>query len=92
MSLSTSGAVPYRAGDEMVARYTLAERINHWIGAAAYVYALITGLAFWSPYFYWLAAIVGGWPSGTTLAPLAGYRFRGIPLLDVQGVVWRHAN
>ena len=51
MSLSTSGAVPYRAGDEMVARYTFAERINHWIGAAAYVYALITGLAFWSPYF-----------------------------------------
>jgi formate dehydrogenase subunit gamma len=75
MSLSTSGAVPYRAGDEMVARYTLAERINHWIGAAAYVYVLITGLAFWSPYFYWLAAIVGGGPVARSWHPWLGVVF-----------------
>ena len=75
MSLSTSGAVPYRAGNEMVARYTLAERINHWIGAAAYVYALITGLAFWSPYFYWLAAVVGGGPVARFWHPWLGVVF-----------------
>ena len=75
MSLSTSGTAPYRAGNEMVARYTLAERINHWIGAAAYVYALITGLAFWSPYFYWLAAVVGGGPVARFWHPWLGVVF-----------------
>jgi len=47
-------------GEQLVPRYTLAERINHWIGALAYVYLLITGLAFWSPYLFWLAAVAGG--------------------------------
>ncbi len=46
--------------DEMIPRYTLGERVNHWIAALAYAYLLITGLAFWSPYLFWLAAIVGG--------------------------------
>jgi formate dehydrogenase subunit gamma len=46
--------------EELIRRYTLGERINHWIGALSYVYLLITGLAFWSPYLFWLAAIVGG--------------------------------
>ena len=46
--------------DEMIPRYTFAERANHWIGALTYTYLLMTGLAFWSPYLYWLAAVVGG--------------------------------
>jgi len=45
---------------ELVQRYSLGERVNHWLGALAYVYLLITGLAFWSPYLYWLAAVAGG--------------------------------
>jgi formate dehydrogenase subunit gamma len=48
------------SGEQLIPRYTFAERANHWIGALAYIYLLGTGLAFWSPYLFWLAAIVGG--------------------------------
>jgi formate dehydrogenase subunit gamma len=61
--------------DEMVPRYTLAERVNHWIGALAYIYLLITGLAFWSPYLYWLAAVVGGGPVARAWHPWVGLIF-----------------
>jgi formate dehydrogenase subunit gamma len=43
-----------------ILRYTLGERIHHWMGGLSYIYCLITGLAFWSPYLFWLAALVGG--------------------------------
>ena len=46
-----------------IERYTFVERVNHWIGSAAYLYLLVTGLAFWSPYLYWMAAMVGGGPT-----------------------------
>jgi formate dehydrogenase subunit gamma len=46
--------------EELIPRYSLGERANHWLGALAYIYLLMTGLAFWSPYLYWLAAVVGG--------------------------------
>lgn len=67
---------PTAAHDEdMVPRYTLAERVNHWIGALAYIYLLITGLAFWSPYLYWLAAVVGGGPAARLWHPWIGLIF-----------------
>src|ERR1700678_1749631 len=58
-------ARPTAAGQEEknILRYTFAERVNHWIGALSYTYLLMTGLAFWSPYMYWLAALVGGGPT-----------------------------
>ena len=34
---------------ERILRYTLGERVNHWIGGLTYIYCLVTGLAFWSP-------------------------------------------
>lgn len=61
--------------DEMIPRYTLAERANHWIGALTYTYLLMTGLAFWSPYFYWLAAVVGGGPVARSWHPWVGLIF-----------------
>ena len=47
------------AGDRIL-RYTLGERINHWIAGFSYLYCLITGLAFWSPHLFWMAVIAGG--------------------------------
>jgi formate dehydrogenase subunit gamma len=58
-----------------ILRYTLAERVNHWFGALTYMYCLITGLAFWSPYMYWLAAIVGGGPTARFWHPWFGVAF-----------------
>jgi formate dehydrogenase subunit gamma len=40
--------------ENRIVRYTLDERIHHWLGSITYIYCLITGLAFWSPYLFWL--------------------------------------
>ena len=61
--------------DEMIPRYSFAERANHWIGALTYTYLLMTGLAFWSPYLYWLAAVVGGGPVARSWHPWVGLIF-----------------
>jgi len=61
--------------EEMIPRYTLGERANHWIGALSYTYLLITGLAFWSPYLFWLAATVGGGPTARFWHPWFGLIF-----------------
>ena len=46
--------------EDEVIRYTFAERIGHWVNAAAYVYLLGSGLALFTPFFggsplYWAA-------------------------------------
>jgi formate dehydrogenase subunit gamma len=63
-----------RAGG-WIERYTLVERVNHWIGSATYLYLLVTGLAFWSPYLYWMAAVVGGGPTARFWHPWIGVIF-----------------
>ncbi len=60
---------------ERILRYTLEERVNHWFGAIVYIYCLVTGLAFWSPYMYWLAALVGGGPTARFWHPWFGVAF-----------------
>ena len=77
--MSTSHAISStratgESGGEIV-RYTLSERVQHWLGALTYIYCLITGLAFWSPYMYWLAAIVGGGPTARFWHPWFGLAF-----------------
>ena len=47
----------------MIPRYTLLERTIHWLSALTYAYVLATGLAFYSPYLYWIAAVLGGGPA-----------------------------
>ena len=75
----TSDAVPRTNAashdEELITRYSFGERVNHWIGAFTYTLALLTGLAFWSPYLYWLAAIVGGGFTARFLHPWLGLLF-----------------
>src|SRR3984957_3001963 len=75
----TSDAVP-RANaanhdEELIPRYSFGERMNHWLGAFGYTDALITGVAFWSPYLCWLAAVGGGGPTARFWHPWAGLIF-----------------
>ncbi|HEY1470818.1 MAG TPA: formate dehydrogenase subunit gamma [Candidatus Acidoferrum sp.] len=58
-----------------VLRYAFAERLNHWVAAISYIYLMLTGLAFWSPWLAWLAAIFGGGPVSRMLHPWAGLIF-----------------
>lgn len=56
-------------------RYTYRERMVHWLAAASYVYLLLTGLAFWSPWLYWMAVMLGGGTISRELHPWIGLVF-----------------
>ena len=58
-----------------VLRYNFAERLNHWIAAGSYIYLLLTGLAFWSPWLFWIALALGGGQTSRTLHPWVGLFF-----------------
>ena len=70
------------SGGEIV-RYTLSERVHHWVAALTYIYCLMTGLAFWSPYMFWLAVVVGGGPTARFWHPWFGVAF-------AVSVVWMY--
>ncbi|HWX56880.1 MAG TPA: formate dehydrogenase subunit gamma [Verrucomicrobiae bacterium] len=52
----TATAVP----EGQVLRYTFVERAIHWTNGLAYLYLMLTGLALFTPFFYWMAAVLGG--------------------------------
>jgi formate dehydrogenase subunit gamma len=72
-------------GGGWIPRYTFVERVNHWIGSATYLYLLLTGLAFWSPNLFWMAALVGGGPTARFWHPWVGVLFTASTL-----AMWRH--
>jgi formate dehydrogenase subunit gamma len=70
--VSTQGQIlPYGR----VLRYTFVERANHWVAALSYIYLLVTGLAFWSPWLFWLAVLGGGPQVSRILHPWFGVVF-----------------
>jgi formate dehydrogenase subunit gamma len=70
--------------EEPVERYTLQERLNHWLAGLSYLYLLMSGLALYSPYLYWMAAVLGGGPTVRFWHPWFG-------LLFSIAVLWMHA-
>jgi formate dehydrogenase subunit gamma len=58
-----------------VLRYTFRERLMHWVAGLSYLYLLITGLAFWSPWLFGLTAITGGPTISRVLHPWVGVIF-----------------
>ncbi len=58
-----------------ILRYTFVERLMHWLSALSYVYLLLTGLAFWSPWLFWIAVVLGGATISRELHPWAGLLF-----------------
>src|SRR5262249_23574979 len=58
-----------------VLRYTFRERLMHWVAGFSYVYLLLTGLAFWSPWLAWLGIVLGGLTISRILHPWAGVIF-----------------
>lgn len=61
--------------EDQLERYTYKERLCHWITSAAYVYCLATGLAFYTPYLFWIAAVLGGGPIARFWHPIIGVCF-----------------
>jgi len=60
---------------ERILRYTFRERLMHWTAGLSYVYLLLTGLAFWSPWLFWLAVVLGGATISRMLHPWIGVVF-----------------
>jgi len=58
--------------DGQILRYTFRERCIHWVAGASYLYLLLTGLAFWSPWLFWITLIFGGATVSRELHPWAG--------------------
>jgi formate dehydrogenase subunit gamma len=67
----------------MIERYPFHERICHWLTGFAYLYCLLTGLAFYSPYLFWLAVMLGGGPTSRFWHPWIG-------LVFVAAQIWMH--
>jgi formate dehydrogenase subunit gamma len=58
-----------------IVRYSFQERLVHAAAAISYVYLLLTGLAFWTPWLYWLAIVLGGGYVSRLLHPWVGLVF-----------------
>jgi len=58
-----------------VVRYSFQERLVHWLAAFSYIYLMLTGLAFWSPWLFWIAVTLGGPTVSRELHPWAGVIF-----------------
>jgi formate dehydrogenase subunit gamma len=86
--VSAGTALPADRGrdhaEDPILRFTLGERVMHWIASLSYVYLLVTGLAFWSPYLFWVAVFVGGGPTARFWHPWMG-------LLWFISVFWMYA-
>ena len=58
-----------------VLRYSFHERLIHWMAAGSYVYLLLSGLSFWSPWLFWIAIVLGGTTVTRELHPWFGVFF-----------------
>jgi len=69
-----------------IMRYTLIERVIHWIAGLIYVYELLTGLAFYSPHLFWIAVLLGGGPTSRFWHPWIGLVFSAVLFRMLQ--IW----
>jgi formate dehydrogenase subunit gamma len=61
--------------EDRILRYAFRERVMHWLAGFTYLYLLISGLAFFAPQLYWMAAILGGGPAARFWHPWVGLAF-----------------
>jgi formate dehydrogenase subunit gamma len=82
-SITRTGAATTSVGE--IVRYDFAERAVHWINALAYSYCMLTGLALFTPFLYWIAAVLGGGPTVRFWHPWAG-------LVYVVAILWMQSK
>jgi formate dehydrogenase subunit gamma len=70
-----------------IIRYSFPERALHLLVAIAFVYLLLTGLAFWTPALYWIAVGLGGGFLSRLLHPWIGVVF--FALVVWMFVIWQ---
>jgi formate dehydrogenase subunit gamma len=72
---------------DQIVRYTLRERVMHWVAGFTYLYLLAGGLAFYAPQLFWLAAILGGGATARFWHPWAGLIFTAV--MAWMDITWR---
>jgi formate dehydrogenase subunit gamma len=70
--------------EDRVVRYTFRERLVHWLAGLSYLYLFLSGLSLYTPYLYWIAAMLGGGPAVRFWHPWAG-------LVFIVGLVLMHS-
>ena len=58
--------------EQLIQRYSAAERINHWIVAVCFILLAISGLAFFYPAFFWLTGVFGTPQLARIIHPFVG--------------------
>ena len=77
---------------DRILRYTLVERVVHWLAALTYMYVLATGLAFYAPGLYWIATVLGGGPTSRFWHPWMALVFLGDARVDAARLAAGHAH
>jgi formate dehydrogenase subunit gamma len=67
-----------------ILRYPFRERTIHWVAGISYLYLLLTGSAFWSPWLFGLAVTLGGGTVSREVHPWVGLIFFVAVLLMYQ--------
>jgi formate dehydrogenase subunit gamma len=58
--------------DDLVPRHSNGARVAHWAVALVFTALFASGLALFSPFFFWLSALFGGGPLMRFIHPVAG--------------------
>lgn len=69
---SQSGDRIEEIGPVIVSRYRGFTRANHWLTAASLIILLLSGMALFSPYLYFLTGLFGGGQTTRWLHPIVG--------------------
>jgi len=69
-----------------IQRFTLRERVVHWVVALSFMFLMLTGLAFFSPKLFWLSSLFGGGQFSRILHPWVGVFF--VVVFLALGVPW----
>jgi formate dehydrogenase subunit gamma len=71
--------------EDQIVRYTFIERAYHWINAITYTYLLLSGLALFTPYLWWMASVLGGGGTIRFWHPWVG-------LVYLVTILWMHSK
>jgi formate dehydrogenase subunit gamma len=59
-------------GKELILRHGNGERVTHWAVAIVFTFLFLSGLALFSPFFFWLSWVLGGGSLMRFIHPLVG--------------------
>ena len=57
---------------DLIQRHSNGSRVTHWAVAIVFTFLFLSGLALFSPFFFWLSQVLGGGSLMRFLHPLAG--------------------